>query len=84
MVSSLIIVFTLLSGSPDAQQRYPYYQGWRFNLNVGSTNFTGDIRNNRNGFFDNTPLSKFFYQDRKFAAGLRLEKRYTYLTKDLK
>ncbi len=60
-----------------AQKRYPYWMGWRAQFYLGSTNFKGDLRNNHNGFIDNSPLSKFFYQDRRVLGGIRVEKSFT-------
>lgn len=74
LVVSMILMLSMVSSLSFGQKIYPFYQGWKANINIGTTNFHGDIKNSSNGFFDNTPLSKFFYQDRRFAGGVRLEK----------
>ena len=44
---------------------------------IGSTTFHGDVSDKTNSFMNNTPFSKYFYQDRKFGGGVYVDKMFT-------
>lgn len=49
------------------------YENWGFGLHFGGTSFFGDLAGNSGGL-NNTPFSKYFYQDRRTMSGVVLEK----------
>ncbi len=55
-------------------QAFKAYEKWLINLNIGSNAFYGDVTDNKNKFWHNSPLSKYFYDDRKTMYGICLGK----------
>ncbi|MGM0648542.1 MAG: hypothetical protein ACQESZ_09165 [Bacteroidota bacterium] len=51
-----------------------FASGWTVNANLGMTSFYGDLTDQQNRVFTNTPFSKFFYEDRALAYALLIKK----------
>ncbi len=49
---------------------------WKISGFIGTSNFHGDITDNTNSFINNTPFSKYFYQDRKMGGGIYVDKMF--------
>jgi len=74
--TSLLFVLSLfITNNSVAQQSYPFGQEWVINGYVGTTKFYGDCSDNTNSIFSNSPFSKYFYQDRRFGAGVYIDKK---------
>jgi len=59
-----------------AQHYIGFDDGWSFSGFVGSSNFHGDLTDKTNSFMNNTPFSKYFYQDRKLGGGIYVDKMF--------
>ena len=70
----LVVLFISVNSSA---QPYGLSKAWRVGASIGATKFYGDLTDNTNSFINNTPFSKFFYQDRKFAADFFIEKSFS-------
>ncbi len=69
-VCCLLFLFCAICFSSKLQaQNYRFYQNWTLNLNIGGNAFYGDLTDNKNKFWHNSPLSKYFYEDRKTMYG---------------
>jgi len=73
----LFTISFLVSTKTVAQQSYPFGQEWTINGYIGTTKFYGDCSDKTNSIFSNSPFSKFFYQDRRFGAGIYVDKKFT-------
>ena len=76
---NVILTFSLLllcSGklfsqfSPD----YPINRGWEVGCDLGLSYFYGDINDNKGRFWNNSPFSSFYYEQKKIAANITLGK----------
>jgi len=73
----ILIVLFQFNSTESIAQRYSFDRGWSAGTGIGSTKFYGDLSDNTNSFMNNTPFSKFFYQDRKFGGVFFLEKAFS-------
>ncbi|MCX6231464.1 MAG: outer membrane beta-barrel protein [Bacteroidetes bacterium] len=76
----LILLFLILLFSKtfvSAQYVYPLRDGWGMGANFGLTYFYGDINDNKGRIWNNTPLSGFYYDDKKGMLSLSLTKKIT-------
>lgn len=68
----LIIVITSIS-TIQAKRYNPYGTDWAFGIHFGGTAFFGDMRGESSAI-NNTPFSKYFYQDVRIMGGITLNK----------
>jgi hypothetical protein len=68
-----ILFFSKFAGT--AQYIYPMRDGWGIGLNIGLTYFYGDVNDNKGRIWNNTPLSGFYYDDKKFMLSGSLSKK---------
>lgn len=47
---------------------------WEITLHLGMTSFYGDVTDNKNRIYNNSPFHRYFYEDRGFAYGVMLRK----------
>lgn len=73
LIISIILISLGMSMNTQAQP-YGISKAWRIGAGVGATKFYGDLTDNANSFINNTPFSKYFYQDRKLGYSFFLEK----------
>jgi hypothetical protein len=73
----ILIVVLFCSNATQAQRSYILTRQWHIAPYLGTSNFHGDVSENTNSFVNNTPFNKYFYQDRKFGAGLYIDKMFT-------
>lgn len=66
----------ILPISTYSQHYIGFNNGWSISGFVGSSNFHGDISDKTNSFMNNTPFSKYFYQDRKLGGGIYVDKMF--------
>jgi hypothetical protein len=59
-----------------SQHYISFGDGWSISGFVGSSNFHGDLTDKTNSFLNNTPFSKYFYQDRKMGGGIYVTKMF--------
>lgn len=59
-----------------SQHYIAFDDGWSFSGFVSSSNFHGDLTDKTNSFMNNTPFSKYFYQDRKLGGGVYVDKMF--------
>ncbi|MEI8201690.1 MAG: outer membrane beta-barrel protein [Bacteroidota bacterium] len=57
-------------------QVYKLKEKWLLNLNIGSNAFYGDVTDNKNKIWHNSPFSKYFYEDRKTMYGFIIGKEF--------
>lgn len=79
LLLKIIPVLILFLGiSKDSQAQWGGYHtfaaDWELNLNLGMTSFYGDLTDNKNRLFTNTPFNRYFYQDREMVYGVLLKK----------
>jgi hypothetical protein len=74
---SLFSLLFLISIRVEAQQSYSFTQQWSIHGYLGATNFHGDMTDKTNSFLNNTPFSKYFYQDRRIGFGIYVDKMFT-------
>jgi hypothetical protein len=73
----IFIIFISISFErASAQRTYPFYDKWKIGYNFGMTKFYGDSHD-RTGIFYSTPLSKYYYQDRRFGNAINFDKSFT-------
>ena len=74
-LKSIIILVLLIAGvnSTFARRYNPYGTDWAFGVHFGGTAFFGDLRAESSGF-NNSPFSKYFYQDVRLMGGVTLDK----------
>jgi hypothetical protein len=71
-----VFVLSLSVAISTSAQPYGLGKAWRIGAGLGATKFYGDLTDNTNSFINNTPFSKFFYQDRKLGYNFILEKSF--------
>jgi len=72
---SFVLLTMLAINNVNGQSTYQFGDKWTINGYVGTTKFYGDVSDKTNSIFSNSPFSKFFYQDRRFGAGIYLDKK---------
>ena len=58
-------------------QSYRFGQGWSVGGEVGFTKFHGDLSESGSNFLYKTPLSSYFYTERRFAGAFIVEKAFS-------
>jgi hypothetical protein len=79
---NVILTFSILllcSGKIFSQfsYEYPLYKGWEIGGNLGLNYFYGDINDNKGRFWNNSPLSSFYYDQKKLMGNIRIGKALT-------
>lgn len=69
----LILIMIFFSGKIFSQI-YSVEEHWQLGLNIGATYFGGDLTDNKNKIWNNTPFNSYYYEDRKLMYGLTLAK----------
>ncbi len=77
LIFSFITIFLLLANFANSQRSYLFTREWKISMFIGSTTFHGDVSDKTNSFMNNTPFSKYFYQDRKVGGGFYVDKMFT-------
>ncbi len=77
IIISILIFLGVYSINLRAQTVYGFDEAWNVSAYVGSSNFHGDLSDNTNSFMNNTPFSKYFYQDRRMGVGIYVDKMFT-------
>lgn len=77
LLAVVILVLSLFISSESNAQRYSFDKAWTVGAGIGATKYYGDLTDNTNSIFSNTPFSKFFYQDRKFGGLFFIEKAFS-------
>ncbi len=75
----IIISFFLISNNTFSQFHfnYPITKGWEVGLNVGTSYFYGDVNDNKGRFWNNTPFSSFYYDQKRLMGDFVLSKNIT-------
>jgi hypothetical protein len=74
----ILLILSIFAGIKSTHaQVYRLSQHWKIGGFIGATKFYGDLSDNTNSFINNTPFSSYFYQDRKAAGALFIEKWFT-------
>ncbi len=76
---NVILTFSLLllcSGKifPQFSPDYPINHGWEVGADLGLSYFYGDINDNKGRFWNNSPFSSFYYDQKKIAIDITLGK----------
>ncbi len=66
----------ILPAKAYSQHYIGFDDGWSFSAFVSTSNFHGDLTDKTNSFMNNTPFSKYFYQDRKIGGGIYIDKMF--------
>lgn len=74
-LSIMLFVFISISLSLTGQRTYFFTEQWSMTGQISLSKFHGDLVDMNNPVFDNTPFTKFFYQDRQLVFGYTLEKK---------
>jgi len=62
----IIILISIFIGfqRANSQDLYPFSKGWSIGFNLGTSYFYGDASDGKNRLWNNTPFSKYYYEDR--------------------
>lgn len=73
-----LLILISVSKSSNAQWGgyHSFAADWEFNANLGMTSFYGDLTDNKNRFFSNSPFNRYFYEDRDVIYGFLLKKHF--------
>ena len=73
----LIILFlsVLKINKVQAQGFYSLSENWQLKGTIGNTTFHGDINDNKNRIWNNSPFSKYYYEHRKIMIAGQLTKK---------
>lgn len=63
----------IIYGKLTAQINYAE-EKWQLGLNFGASYFGGDLTDNKNKIWNNTPFNSYYYEDRKLMLGLTFGK----------
>ncbi len=76
---ALIISLLLVPAQGKAQWGgyHAFATDWEINLHLGMTSFYGDVTDNKNRIYNNSPFHRYFYEDRGLAYGVMLRKNMT-------
>lgn len=77
LIINLFVFFVLPQSILVGQRNYLFTREWSVSGYIGSSNFHGDVSDNTNSLLNNTPFSKYFYQDRRLGLGLYVDKMFT-------
>lgn len=72
----ILFLAVIMSSKTHAQKYISFDDGWTVNGFVSTSNFHGDLTDKTNSFVNNTPFSKYFYQDRKIGGGIYVDKMF--------
>ncbi len=75
----ITLLSTFLTKFSFAQYNYvfPWYKGWEAGTNIGLNYFYGDVNDNKSRFWNNTPLSGFYYEQKRIMFDLSFGKNIT-------
>jgi hypothetical protein len=76
---SLFIPLFLISTNSFSQFHinYPITKGWEVGFNIGTSYFYGDVNDNKGRFWNNTPFSSFYYDQKRLMGDFVLSKNIT-------
>jgi hypothetical protein len=72
----LLIVSTTINFA-QYSYNYPFTKGWEIGGNFGLNYFYGDINDNKGRLWNNTPLSSFYYEQKRLMGNIIIGKSLT-------
>lgn len=71
----LLLFFITTKSFSQFHPEYPLSKGWEVGANIGLSYFYGDVNDNKGRFWNNTPFSSFYYDQKRMMGDIVLAKK---------